>query len=217
MYLREYFNSEIRSTYIFDEDGAANNYFSFGMSYDDQNYEIVGPDLTKSEMITLLQFVKTMGNYSENDTMTLSISETSSLFSYIISLGGTPVSTYGWQIKIPNLKRFFYQIRKILENRVYHSKFRGLTKTIRISNYHETTILDFNQGKIGEIEIEKEYPNPKTTDLMVPGAFLFKLILGDRTIDELNYIIKDVRVNLLSKPIIETIFPKKICLFSSYI
>lgn len=217
MYLREEYNSEVRSTYIIDEVGVANNYFSFGMSYDNRNYEIVSPDLTKNEMIKLLQFIKTLGNYNENDIITLSVSEHSSLFSYIISLGGKPVSTYGWQVKIPNLKILLIQIREILENRIHNSKFKGLTKNIRISNYHETTLLDFNEGKIEKIEVKKEYPNPEITDLMIPGALLFKLILGDRTIDEINYIITDAIVKNLTKSLIDTMFPKKKSFFSSYI
>lgn len=216
-YLKEQFNSEVRSTNIFDKAGVPKNYFSFGMSYDNQNYEIISPDLSKREMITLLQFIKTMGNYNENDIITLSTSEHSPLYSYIKSLGGKTVSTYGWQVKIPNLEKFFYLIKKIIENRVKHSEFKGLTKTIRISNYHETIKLDFNNGKIENIEIKKDYLNPKITDLSIPGALLFKLLLGDRTIDEINYIIKDAIVNIPSKALIETMFPKKKSLFGSYL
>jgi predicted acetyltransferase len=217
IYLKDQFNSEVRSTYIFEEFGVATNYFSFGMSYDDQNYEIMNPDLNKNEMITLLQFIKAMGNYNDNDIVTLSISEHSSLFSYINSLGGTPVSTYGWQAKILNLQKFFNLIKEVIEKRLEHSEFKELTKTIRISNYIETVVFDFNNGKIEKIEIEKEYPNPKNTDLRIPGALLFKLILGDRTIDDINYIIKDAIVDISSKSIIETMFPKKISLFGSYL
>ena len=217
IYLNEKFNSEVRSTYLFDKNGVANNYFSFGMSFDNQNYEITCPDLDKNEMITLLQFIKAMGNYSDNDIITLNISEHSSLFSYIRSLGGTPVSTYGWQVKIPNLKKFFDLIKKILENRLKHSEFKGLTKSLRISNYHETVILNLNNGEIEKIEIKKEYPNPKITDLSIPGALWFKLLLGDRTIDEIKYIIKDAIVNISSKQLIENMFPKKRSLFGSYL
>ncbi len=217
MYLNNQFNSEVRSTYIFDESGIAKNYFSFGMSYDNQNYEIICPDLTRNEMIALLQFIKTMGNYTDDDIITLSISEHSSLYSFIKTLGGKPISTYGWQVKIPNLKKFFNLIKEIIEKRVKYSEFKGLTKTIRISNYHETILLDFIKGKIEKIETVKEHPNPEITDLMIPEAVLFKLILGDRTIDEINYIVKDAIVNIASKLLIEVLFPKKVSLLSSYL
>lgn len=216
-YLQDQFNSTVRTTYIFEEASVPINYFSFGMWYDKQNFEIYSPDLSKREIITLLQFVKTMGNYNENDIIRLSVSEYSPLYDYIISLGGTLDSTYGWQIKIPNLVKFLNLIRKIIEKRVKNSKFKGLTKVIRISNYEDTIELDFNNGKIENIEIEKDHQNSKPTDISIPGALLYKLLLGDRTIDEISYIIKDAIVNISSKFLIETIFPKKKSLFGKYI
>jgi len=216
-YLKDQFNSEVRSTYIFEDAGVPINYFSFGMSYDNQNFEIYSSDLNKKEMITLLQFIKTMGTYNENDIINLSINEHLPVFNYIISLGGTHVSTYGWQVKIPNLEKFFHLIKKIIENRVKYSEFKGLTKTIRISDYNNTIELDFKKGKIEKIEIEKEYQNLKPIDLSIPGALLFKLLVGDRTIDEINYIIKDALVSISSKKLIETMFPKKKSLFGSYL
>ncbi|MFX1371870.1 MAG: GNAT family N-acetyltransferase [Promethearchaeota archaeon] len=217
MYLKDIFNSEIRSTYIFEESDAASNYFSLGMSYDDQCYEIICPDLTKDEMISLLQFIKTMGNYTNDDIITLSISEHSSLYRFIKNLGGIHISTYGWQAKIPNLEAFFNLIKEIIEKRVQHSEFKGLTKTMRFSNYHKTIILDFVNGKIQKIKSEKEHPNPDITDLMIPGTFFLKLILGDRTFNETNYIVKDAIIKSSSKSLIEILFPKKISFLSSYL
>ncbi len=216
-YLNSQFNSEIRSTYIFETNGVKTNYFSLGLSYDNQNYEVISLNLNNREMITLLQFIKTMGSYHENDIITLSTSEVSPFYKYIISLGGEPASTYGWQIKIPHLQRFFYQIKPIIENRLKNTKFSGLTKTLRISDYQSTFVLNFKSGILTNVEIKPEYPNPQITDLRIPGAFLFKLLLGDRTIDELNYIIRDAIVSPSSKLLIETLFPKKESLFSSYI
>jgi hypothetical protein len=214
-YLNDNFNTELRSTYIIEEVGELKNYFSLGMSYDNQCYEIIGPDLTKRQMITLLQFIISIGNYSEDDLISLSISEISVLFSYIKLLGGTPLPSYGWQVKIPNLKSFFQTVKKIIEERVERSELKGLTKTIRISNYNQTIELEFNNGEIQTIQIVEEYPNPQMTDLRIPGALLFKLLLGDRTIDEINYIIKDAIANFSSKSLIENLFPKKLSLFSS--
>ncbi|MFX1235802.1 MAG: hypothetical protein ACFFBY_14820, partial [Promethearchaeota archaeon] len=216
-YLNEEFNTEIRLTYIIEEDGETKNYFSLGMSYDNENYEIICPDLNEKYMNALLQFVINLGNFSKDDTLILSISESSLLFNHIKSLGGIPFYSYGWQVKIPNLTRFFQLIKKILEERLERSKFRKLTKPVVISNYQETVKLNFNNGKIETIEVEKSYPKPQTTDLRIPGALLFKLLLGDRTISEINYIIKDALVNTSSRSLIETMFPKKTSFFESYI
>jgi len=216
-YFNEEFDSETRSTYVFEEAGELKNYFSIGKSYDNQNYEIICPDLTKRQMNMLLRFIINLGNYSKEDIMILSISEASLLFSYIKSLGGLPFSSYGWQVKIPNLKRFFQIIKKLIEERLEKTEFKGLKRTVAISNYQETFKLIFNNGKIEAIEVKKEYPSAQNTDLRIPGALLFKLLLGDRTIKEINYIIKDALVSNSSKSLIETMFPKKLSFFASYI
>ncbi|MFX0022103.1 MAG: GNAT family N-acetyltransferase [Candidatus Hermodarchaeota archaeon] len=214
-YLNDEYNTELRSTYILQESGKSENYFSFGMSYDNLNFEISCPDLTNNEMITLLQFIKAIGNYASDDNIILSVNEHTSLYNFIRTLGGKPISTYGWQVKIPNLKNFISLIKNILENRINNSEFKGLTKTVRISNYSETILIDFSNGKIRNIEKVEEHPDPKITDLMIPEAILFKLILGDRTIDEINHIVKDAIVNISSKSLIETLFPKEVSLLGS--
>jgi predicted acetyltransferase len=216
-YLNDNFNTETRSTYIIEVAGEKNNYFSFGLSYDGKNYEVVCPNLNQIHMIKLLQFIKNYGKYSLDDVITLSLSEVSSLYNYIKSLGGNSLSSYGWQVKIPNLKLFFNSIKPVLEERIKRSSLQDITKSIKISNYTEKVELMINQGEIYEINIEKGYPNPENTDLRIPGALLYKLLLGDKTIDELNYIIKDAMINPLSKSLIEIMFPKKTSLLGSYI
>ena len=216
-YMNDQFNSEIRSSFIFEDNGAATNYFSIGMSYDNENYEINSPNLSEIESIALLQFIRNLGNYEETDSITLSVSEVSPLYSNILSLGGKPFYNYGWQVKIPDLIDFFNLTKSVFERRLKQSNFTGLTKILRISDYQSTFELEFEVGILKNIDVKQEYPNPQITDLRVPGTFLFKLVLGDRTIDELNYIIMDAIVNPSSKALIETMFPKRISLFSSNI
>ncbi|MEJ2295966.1 MAG: hypothetical protein P8Y23_14510 [Candidatus Lokiarchaeota archaeon] len=77
--------------------------------------------------------------------------------------------------------------------------------------------MEFNKGKIKHIERIVEHPDLELTDLRIPGAFLYKLLLGDRSIDEINFILKDAVVNLSSRKLIETIFPTSLSLLESYI
>ena len=209
------FNSEVRITYIINENGLPTNYFSLGRSYDNQCYEIVCPDLTVNQSIALLQFVKRIGNFKDN--FILSVSKYSSLFNYIKLIGGELISDYGWQVKIPNIKNFLRFVKKIIETRLEHSQFKDLSKSIRISNYRDTVILEIDRGKIKKIEQITEHPMPENTDLRIPDGFLFMLLLGDRSFKEINDLIKDAIVDPLSKKIIETIFQKKPSLFESYI
>ena len=216
-YLNDEFNSEVRSTYIIIENGSSTNYFSIGMSYDNQCYELVCPDLTIMQGIAVLQFVKKIGKYNDNDIITLSLSKHSSFFNYIKSLGGELHSEYGWQLKIPNIKKFLSCIKEIIEARLKNSEFKDLTKSIKISNYRESVILDINMGEIKTIKQLNEPPDPETTDLRIPGGFLYMLLLGDKSFEEINDLIKDAIVLPSSKEIIKTIFPKKSSFFESYI
>ena len=216
-YLRDNFNSEVRSSYIFEKRGISTNYFSIGMSYDNMNYEVFCPSNDKKEMLALLQFIKNLGRYSKQDNITLSINHHSPLFSYLKSLGGILVSDYGWQVKIPNLKLFFNLIKKIIEFRLEHSEYNEITKKVRLSNYLECIEIDFEKGKIKNIETIKGYQDTELIDLQLPGALIFKVVLGERNIDEINFLIKDAIVNPKSKDLINTIFPKKKILFDSYI
>ncbi|MEJ2295965.1 MAG: GNAT family N-acetyltransferase [Candidatus Lokiarchaeota archaeon] len=106
-YLNDEFTTEVRSTYILEEGGVAKNYFSLGWTYDKKCYEIICPDLSNREVTALLEHVKKLGNYRDNDEIIISVNKHTSLFKYIRSLGGKPVSEYGWQVKIPNIKKYF--------------------------------------------------------------------------------------------------------------
>lgn len=216
-YLNDQFNSEIRSSFIFEDNGVATNYFSLGLSYDNENYEIESSNLTEKEIISLLQFIKNLGNYKEKDEITLSLSEVSPIYNYILSIRGTPFYKYAWQVKIPHIIEFFNLIKPIFEHRLEESNFSDLTKIVRISDYQSTFELNFENGKLKNVNTTLGYPNAQITDLRIPGSFLFKLLLADRTINELNYIIKDAIVHPSSKGLIETMFPKQISLFGSYV
>ncbi|MFO7797928.1 MAG: GNAT family N-acetyltransferase [Promethearchaeati archaeon] len=214
-YLNDIYNAEIRSTYILEKDGKKSSYFSLGLSYDNQCYEIVGPNLNQKQMNTLLQYIIKIANYSKEDLLILSVSETSSLFNHIKSLGGTPLSSYGWQVKIPDLSKFFQVMKKILEKRLANSEYKTLNKDVIISDYQETVKLIIKNSIIETIFLDKGYPDLQNTDLRIPNGFLYKLLLGDRTFEEINYILKDAIVKDSSESLIEIMFPKKTSYFSS--
>jgi len=109
---------------------------------------------------------------------------------------------------MPDLKRFFESIKVVLENRVEKSKFNNLSKTVTISDYKQSIELIFNKGKIEAIRAESGYLDAEKCDVRIPGAMLLKLLLGDKTVDEINYIVKDASIKPSSKELIEILFPK---------
>lgn len=205
-FMNDSFDDNKLSAYIIQENGKPEGYFLFGKSFDNEVYTIITPQLSPPQMIKLLQYID---DYSRKEhDLNLNVAEFSEFGKYIISIGGKLQSNYGWQIKVPDLKRFFESIKVVLENRIEKSKFNNLSKTVIISDYKQSIELIFNNGKIEAIKSESGYPDAEKCDVRIPGAMLLKLLLGDKTVDEINYIVKDASINPSSKNLIQILFPK---------
>jgi hypothetical protein len=205
-FMNDSFNDNKLATYVIEENGKPEGYFLIGMSFDNEVYTIITSQLSATQMIKLLQHLNEFPK-KEKDLI-LNVAEFSGFGKYLFSIGGKLQSNYGWQIKIPDLKRFFESIKDVLENRIEKSKFSTLSKTVIISDYKQSIELTFIKGKIEDIKIESGYPDAEKCDIRIPGVILLKLLLGDRTVDEINYIVKDARMNPSSKKLIEILFPK---------
>ena len=212
-YISKFFNDKYNdfkaSTYIIEKGGKSIVYFTFGKSYDDKGYDIKTPNINRECGIIILQFTKEIAHIETPDQVDLAVREDTDLAELIDELGGTTYDTYGWQVKVPNLKLYLETIKPVLEDRIHNSNFQGVTQDIRISNYKIVLILSFNNGQISSIKMEKGYPKEESCDLQIPGALLFKLILGDRSFEEINYIIKDAKIKHESREIINVLFPKE--------
>ncbi|TFG22118.1 MAG: GNAT family N-acetyltransferase [Promethearchaeota archaeon] len=214
-YFNQEFNDFLADLYFIEENGQPVSYFTFGKSYDNLGYEFKTSKLSDQQCVKILQCVEEYhkGASAEID---LSIREETDLANYAIQIGGKPYNSYGWQVKIPDLKLFFEKIKITLEERINNSDFRALNQTFYISNYENTVELIFKEGKITEIDTREGYPEVGACDVAIPGAFLFKLLLGDRTFDELKFIVPDAMVKRESKGLISTLFPKEPSFPESY-
>jgi len=208
-FLNDNFNEFKASTYVIERGGKSLGYFTFGKSYDDKGYDIKTSHLNRECMIKVLQFTKEIASIENPDQIDLAVREDTDLAVLIGEFGGTTYNTYGWQVKIPNLKLYLEKIKSILENRIHNSIFQGVTQNLRISNYKTTIILSFSEGRISSIEVEKGYPVETSCDLKLPGPILFKLLLGDRSFEEIKHIVKDGIVKHESRELIGVLFPKE--------
>jgi hypothetical protein len=135
---------------------------------------------------------------------------------YLIKLGGVADPSYGWQVKIPNLTQFFRYIKPILEQRIKVSQFKGISKDIKISDYHEIITLKFSYGKVINVSSEVKYFEPEVSDVKIPGSMLYKLILSYSSFEEIKFLIKDAVIKPESKLLINILFPKKKSFPESY-
>lgn len=215
-FLNDDFDDNMLSTFILEEAGHSVAYFSLGMSYDNKAFTINVAQLTEEQMIKILQYIKKSYEKMGGVNLEFHVKYDSEFGRFIIHLGGVAHQSYGWQIRIPILKLFFETIKKIIEKRIEHSKFQGLSKKVVISNYQENIELNFINGKITTIQSVSGYPDLEKCDVAIPGTMLIKLILSDKTLDEINYIIDDAFWNPSSRLLIDTIFPKKMSYPDTY-
>ncbi|MFX1237434.1 MAG: GNAT family N-acetyltransferase [Promethearchaeota archaeon] len=215
-FFKDKYNADRLTTYILEENGQSISYFSIGMSYDNKAYTINVPQLNYPQKIKILQFVKHIHESKNSLDMELHVRHDSEFGKLIFQLGGVALQRYGWQLKIPNLKLFFQSITSIIEQRIQNSIYRDITRNLIISNYRNNIELSLVRGKITKVRQYKGYPNEEECDLRIPGSMLFKLLLGDKSLEEINYIIDDAMVKPSSKMLINIMFPKKVSYPDTY-
>jgi len=215
-FFKEKLNDNRLSTYIIEDSEQVVAYFSLGMSYDNLAYTINGPRLTYQQMIKILQFVKNIHGNKSNSDIQLHARQDLEFGKFVFNLGGKPLSRYGWQLKIPNLKLFFKSIKSIIEERIKNSIYKDFSRKIIISNYRDNIELNFIDGTITNITLIEGYYDPEKCDLSIPGSLLFKLLLSDKTMEEINYLIDDAIVKPSSKLLIDVMFPKKVSYPDTY-
>lgn len=214
-FFKEKFNDNRLSTYIIEDSGQSVAYFSIGMSHDNIAYTINVPRLSYHQMIKILQFVKNIHENKNNSDIQLHIRHDSEFGKFVLQLGAKAPS-YGWQLKIPNLELFFKSIKSIIEERIKNSIYKDFSRKIIISNYRDTIELIFTNGLITKITLIEGYYDPEKCDVSIPGSLLFKLLLSDKTMEEINYLIDDAIVKPSSKLLIDVMFPKKVSYPDTY-
>ncbi|MFW9828687.1 MAG: GNAT family N-acetyltransferase [Candidatus Thorarchaeota archaeon] len=114
---------------------------------------------------------------------------------------------YAYYVKIPSIMNFLLLIKPLLEVRLANSEFKELSESITISCYVESYLLNFKCGKLIDIK-ELKYVPIGETHIRIPPLIIYQLLLGYRTIDELEHIYPDVFVNAFFRALAQTLFPK---------
>jgi predicted N-acetyltransferase YhbS len=131
-----------------------------------------------------------------------------SLISYFERLVGLKFPRpYACYVKVPSVSKFLEIIKPVLKMRLLGSEFSSLTKSLRLSFYREGFEMVFQNGELVKIkhltikELEDMHIN-------IPPLVNFQLLLGYRTVEELENIYPDVTVKDEFKPVIKILFPK---------
>ncbi len=206
-FMNDDFDDNFLSTFLIKIKGKPISFFSIGMSYDNVAFSLIVPEVNEESMIKILQYVKILNE--KNDQIVFHVNSDTKFAQYICSIGGKRDLGYGWQIRIPNIKEFLHAIRPVLEQRIERSSYKGLSQDILISDYREIFTIRFKNGKVEDIEVKKGYPFPGSCDVQIPSSTLIKLLLSDKTFEEIKYILKDSILKPGSEKLIKILFPKK--------
>jgi len=127
--------------------------------------------------------------------------------------GARDLGNYAWQVHVPDMARLIGSIGVVLERRIAKSPFADLTDTVKINLYEESLQLQFNHGKL--IDIQKTKPG--TGPIRIPPRAAILLIFGYRSREELIKLWPDMGMPAKESYLIDVIFPKmKSWLYASY-
>lgn len=116
---------------------------------------------------------------------------------------------YALYIRIPDLPAFVQRIAPVLERRLAGSVMAGHSGTLRLNFYREHMTLIFSDGKLTEIGTY----TPKRMedgDARFPDQTFLHLLLGHRTLAELNYIYADCYASPAAAVLLDILFPQRL-------
>lgn len=172
-----------------------------------------GEELVASEVsrmgynaaMATLHHLKTLAVERNKPGIRLNLPANCTLMQLARSLDAYDMGTYAWQIHVPDFAALLCTLKPVFERRLGESPFAGLTKDVRISLYRETIQLRFETGKLVEVA---NLGFARGADVRVPPLQFVPLILGYRTVKELQAAYPDVSAASPWQLLADTLFPK---------
>jgi hypothetical protein len=93
----------------------------------------------------------------------------------------------------------------VLEERVAHSPHQGYTGLVPINLYGVTVTLTFTEGVITGV---KQNISEQKGDILINPRIFTKMLLGYRSLDEIEPEYLDVRIKPEYKELVSILFPK---------
>ena len=117
---------------------------------------------------------------------------------------------YAWYIRIPDLPDFVTHIKPVLEHRLAHSPMSGYSGELKMTFYRDGLRLVIEAGSITGVESWKPTPVAHSGDAAFPGLTFLQLLLGYRSIEDLQYAFADCRIdNDRARALLNILFPKQ--------
>ncbi len=166
-------------------------------------HEITDTDDKTSAMIA--SFLRNLGKEIDAIELVSRESYDAPFNKYLSSLGAKEKPLYGWQVKVVDPFKVIGAISKVLEDRIANSLFRGYTGQIPLNLYGVTVTIIFVNGAITGVE---QSPSTQRGDILINPRIFPKLLLGYRSLNELESEYLDVRIIPEYREIVKVLFPK---------
>ena len=153
----------------------------------------------------LLRHLKTLAMARNKPYIRLNLPESNDLLRTARWHGAHDSGTYAWQIHLVNVGRLLCKLTPVLERRIADSPFAGLTQKVSLNLYKEAFELDFQRGKLRDVN---ELGFCDRGEINIPPLLLAPLLLGYRSREELKAMYPDVNIWGQGKALIDVLFPK---------
>lgn len=112
-------------------------------------------------------------------------------------------------VRIPDLPAFLRKIAPALEARLAASVMSGYSGVLRLNLYKEQIALTFERGKLVEVGTYTR-ADLEDGDANFPELTFLHVLLGHRSLDELNYIYPDCYAKPWAAVLLAILFPKQL-------
>ncbi len=125
---------------------------------------------------------------------------------YLFDLGASKKRPYAWQIKVVDHKQILEKIKPVFERRIKHSSLRGYSGSIPLNLYVVTVTLTIENGVV--VSVEQSPSGQKEDNIRANPRVFPKMLLGYRSIEELEAEYPDVNVKPIYRQIMDIMFPR---------
>jgi hypothetical protein len=120
-----------------------------------------------------------------------------------------PLAGSAWYVRVPDLPAFLSCVRSVLELRLAASPAADYTGMLSLSFYRDGLRLRLERGHLAAAQAWPQAPF-RAADACFPDGTFLQLLMGYRSLDELEYASPDCRVSQPeARQVLDALFPRQ--------
>jgi predicted N-acetyltransferase YhbS len=156
--------------------------------------------------VEVLAFLRRLCMENGAETLVSGLGYADPLSELLAAHGAEQPRPYGWQVKIVDLVRLLRKLAPVLESRLKGTVFDGLTERLNLNFRRFSVDMVFESGKVIGVSMSGDCSDRAVG--LNPYVFP-QLLLGYRSLMELEQAYPDVRVAPNRWELVDTLFPRR--------